>query len=302
MTYDEIWHRLAAVSDTGEAKAMARMLVEEKFGMSYADIVCGGVERLSADDELWLEKSIVRLERSEPIQYVLGEAWFCGRKFSVRPGVLIPRPETEWLVERVVSAVRCQKCCDAIPSDGPLHILDIGTGSGCIAVSLKLSLPEAGVEAWDISPEALNVASANAGRLGAAVAFRCQDILSVNPNVERKWNIIVSNPPYVCDSERESMDRNVVDYEPPTALFVPDSDPLVFYRAITRYAAASLCDGGSLLFECNTRYAADTAAMMRAAGFVHVEVVDDCFGMPRFAVAEKGSAKLLCGTVRNRVV
>lgn len=281
---------------------MARMLVEEKFGMSYADIVCGGVECLSADDELWLEKSIVRLERSEPIQYVLGEAWFCGRKFSVRPGVLIPRPETEWLVERVVSAVHRQKCCDAIPGGGPLRILDIGTGSGCIAVSLKLSLPEAVVEAWDISPEALNVASANAARLGAAVAFRCQDVLNINAGVGRKWDIIVSNPPYICDSERETMDRNVVDYEPPTALFVPDSDPLVFYRAITRYAAASLRDGGSLLFECNTRYAADTAAMMRAAGFVHAEAVDDCFGMPRFAVAEIGSSELSCGTVRNRVV
>ena len=285
MTYDEIWRRLAAVSDTGEAKAMARMLIEEKFGMSHADIICGGVERLSADDELWIEEALVRLERSEPIQYVLGEAWFCGHKFSVRPGVLIPRPETEWLVERAVAVAHGLARSRAAGSV-PLRILDIGTGSGCIAVSLKLSLPEAIVEAWDVSSDALDVASANAVRLGADVVFRRQDVLNVLSSGEREWDVIVSNPPYICDSERESMDRNVVDYEPSTALFVPDADPLVFYRAITRYAAASLRRGGSLLFECNTRYAADTAAMMRAAGFSRAEASADCFGKPRFAVAE----------------
>ena len=278
MTYDEIWRRLAAVYPVGEAKAMARMLLEEKFGMTLADILCGGVESLSADDTLWVESSVARLERSEPIQYVLGWAWFCGLRFAVGEGVLVPRPETEWLVERV----KALAAGGVAPS---WRVLDIGTGSGCIAVSLKKALPGAYVEAWDISPRALAIASGNARSLGADVVFRERDALGVLPGGDA-WDIIVSNPPYVCDSERAVMDANVLDHEPAAALFVPDDDPLLFYRAITRYAARTLRPGGRLLFECNTRFAGDTARMMRGEGFGGAAVADDCFGKPRFAEAK----------------
>lgn len=279
MKYDEIWRRLARRLDAQEAKAVSRMLLEDKFGMTYADILCGGVESLSASDEQWLASALERIEASEPVQYVLGEALFCDHRFTVGKGVLIPRPETEWLVERAcrIAAVRG---ADA------LRILDIGTGSGCIAVSLKKSLPDAYVEAWDISPDALAIAEGNARSLGADVVFNRRDVLNI-ANVADCWDIIISNPPYICDSERRDMDANVLDHEPSVALFVPDSDPLLFYRAITAYASDALRAGGWLLFECNTQYAGDTAALQRDRGFADVCVVDDCFGKPRFTEAKK---------------
>lgn len=287
MTYDDIWRRLAGVYDQREARAVARMLVEEKFGLSFTDIICGAVETLSDADKLWIEAAVVRLEQGEPIQYVLGWTWFAGLKFNVRSGVLIPRPETEWLVDNV--------CAHSTPSnDRPLRILDIGTGSGCIALSIKQRLPEAYVEAWDISTEALSIAADNARNLSLDVVLRQQDALNITPNDNNGtpndpllWDVIVSNPPYICQRERADMARNVLDHEPSTALFVPDTDPLLFYRAITRYAISSLNDGGCLLFECNTLYAGATARMMRDEGMAATEVFDDCFGKPRFAVGEK---------------
>ena len=294
MTYDDIWRRLAGVYDQREARAVARMLVEEKFGLSFTDIICGAVETLSDADKQWIEAAVKRLEQGEPIQYVLGWAWFAGLKFNVRSGVLIPRPETEWLVNSV--------CDNSVPSnDRPLRILDIGTGSGCIAISIKQRLPEAYVEAWDISTEALLIAADNARSLSLDVVLRQQDALNINtsthnvtpngnngtPNDPLFWDVIVSNPPYICQRERADMARNVLEHEPSKALFVPDTDPLLFYRAITRYAISSLNDGGRLLFECNTLYAGDTARMMRDEGMAATEVFDDCFGKPRFAVGEK---------------
>lgn len=301
MTYDDIWRRLAGVYDQREARAVARMLIEEKFGLSFTDIICGAVETLSDADKQWIEAAVKRLEQGEPIQYVLGWAWFAGLKFNVRSGVLIPRPETEWLVDNI--------CAHPAPSnDRPLRILDIGTGSGCIALSIKQRLPEAYVEAWDISTEALSIAAENARSLSLDIVLRQQDALNITtsthnitpndinttpndnngaPNDPLFWDVIVSNPPYICQRERADMARNVLDHEPSTALFVPDTDPLLFYRAITRYAISSLNDGGRLLFECNTLYAADTASMMNDEGMAATEVYDDCFGKPRFAVGEK---------------
>lgn len=279
MTYEEIWHRLAVVYSDGEAKAQARMLLEDKFGLSLADILCGGVGQLSADDTMWLERAVARIEQMEPIQYVLGEAWFCGRSFIVDESVLIPRPETEWLVERAGEVV------SAMDVSSP-RILDIGTGSGCIAVSLKKALPDAYVEAWDISEAALAIAKKNAKRLGADVAFRLRDALAakdIDDSIQCKWDIIVSNPPYICDSERKDMEANVLEHEPATALFVPDADPLLFYKAIADYGKETLSQNGHLLFECNTRYAQATAEMMQEVGYEETEVADDCFGKPRFA-------------------
>ena len=281
MTYDDIWRRLAGVYDQREARAVTRMLVEEKFGLSFTDIICGAVETLSDADKQWIEAAVKRLEQGEPIQYVLGWTWFAGLKFNVRSGVLIPRPETEWLVDNV--------CAHPAPSNNrPLRILDIGTGSGCIALSIKQRLPEAYVEAWDISTEALSIAADNARSLSLDIVLRQQDALNITPNVLSTapndnsavpdspfWDVIVSNPPYICERERTDMARNVLEHEPSTALFVPDTDPLLFYRAITRYAIGSLNDGGRLLFECNTLYAGDTARMMKDEGMAATEVFDD---------------------------
>lgn len=283
MTYSEIWHRIATSYEDGEARAIARILIEELFGLSYTDIVCGATDQLSADDTLRLDTAVRRIELGEPLQHVLGYADFCGNHFGVNASVLIPRPETEWLVdegERLMNSAS-----NAAPS-APKRILDIGTGSGCIAISLKLRLGEAYVEAWDISEEALRTAESNAKALKAEVAFCKRDALRAEESVAH-WDLIVSNPPYICDSERDNMDDNVLLHEPHTALFVPDDDPLRFYRAIARYALRSLSNGGSLLFECNTRYAEATGEMMREMGFEDVTVNDDCFGLPRFV---KGSS------------
>ena len=284
MTYSEIWHRIATSYDDGEARAIARILIEELFGLSYADIVCGATEQLSADDTLRLDTAIRRIEQGEPLQHVLGYADFCGNRFCVNGSVLIPRPETEWLVDE---GAKLMDGC--IASDetqhkaphSPKRILDIGTGSGCIAISLKLRLGDAYVEAWDISEEALRTAESNAQALKAEVTFRKRDALRAD-NTAAPWDLIVSNPPYICDSERSAMDDNVLLHEPHTALFVPDDDPLRFYRAIARYALLTLNIGGSLLFECNTRYAEATGAMLRDMGFEEVTVSDDCFNLPRF--------------------
>ena len=282
MTYSEIWHRIATSYDDGEARAIARILIEELFGLSYADIVCGATEQLSADDTLRLDTAVRRIEQGEPLQHVLGYADFCGNRFCVNGSVLIPRPETEWLVDEGA------KLMSTTATSSPKRILDIGTGSGCIAISLKLRLGDAYVEAWDISEEALRTAQDNADALKAEVVFRKRDALRAD-NTAAPWDLIVSNPPYICDSERTAMDDNVLLHEPHTALFVPDDDPLRFYRAIARYALLTLNIGGSLLFECNTRYAEATGTMLRDMGFEEVTVSDDCFGLPRFVRGRKNS-------------
>lgn len=298
MTYSEIWHRIATSYDDGEARAIARILIEELFGLSYADIVCGATEQLSADDTLRLDTAVRRIEQGEPLQHVLGYADFCGNRFCVNGSVLIPRPETEWLVDEGA------KLMSTTATPSPKRILDIGTGSGCIAISLKLRLGDAYVEAWDISEEALRTAQDNADALKAEVVFRKRDALVSSAPTEQAmdsinyseanilaapWDLIVSNPPYICDSERSAMDDNVLLHEPHTALFVPDDDPLRFYRAIARYALLTLNIGGNLLFECNTRYAEATGKMLSDMGFEEVTVSDDCFNLPRFVRGRKNS-------------
>ena len=325
MTYSEIRHRIATSYDDGEARAIARILIEELFGLSYADIVCGATEQLSADDTLRLDTAVRRIEQGEPLQHVLGYADFCGNRFCVNGSVLIPRPETEWLVDegaKLMDGCIASNETQHKAPHSPKRILDIGTGSGCIAISLKLRLGDTYVEAWDISEEALRTAQDNADALKAEVVFRKRDALraeeedcseeeclqggalvssaptgqamdSINSNeastTAAPWDLIVSNPPYICDSERSAMDDNVLLHEPHTALFVPDDDPLRFYRAIARYALLTLNPGGTLLFECNTRYAEATGTMLRDMGFEEVTVSDDCFGLPRFVRGRKNS-------------
>lgn len=297
MTYHDICQRLTPLYGPQEAKAMTRMLLENLFSLSFADILCGATEHLSDADTLRLQQSVDRLLDAEPLQYVTGTAFFCGHPFHVAPGVLIPRPETEWIVDTAVNLVT---------SSAP-RILDIGTGSGCIATSISLALADrhCHTEAWDISEDALRIAADNAERLGADVKFRRRDALRLEEDfpaeenqggaealsdtnaAAESWNIIVSNPPYICNREAADMHANVLRHEPHLALFVPDTDPLLFYRAIASYAMRSLRKGGWLLFECNTLYAHDTAQMALDMGFATSIVEDDCFGKPRFVKAQK---------------
>lgn len=344
MTYNQLWKRLTAIYNEREAQAIVRTVLDALFGMSLTDICLGKVTQLSADDTTRLEKIMQRLEKSEPVQYVLGAEWFAGRLFDVAPGVLIPRPETEDLVKWACDEAKGKEKEDNSkeergkeekevskkgetpqkgeqPLSSPLKeekeglrkgedaskkeeqllssllksnkevskkgeeaphpsILDIGTGSGCIAITVALALPQARVTAWDISTDALAIAAGNAHRLGASVRFEHQDALSA-PDDEERWDVIVSNPPYICDRERADMSDNVLSYEPELALFVPDSDPLLFYRAIARYASKALKPGGRLLFETNTAYAHEVAQAMADKGFTAIEVRNDCFGKPR---------------------
>lgn len=297
MTYHDICQRLTPLYGPQEATAMTRMLLEDLFSLSFADILCGATEHLSDADTLRLQQSVARLLDAEPLQYVTGTAFFCGHPFHVAPGVLIPRPETEWIVDTAVNLVT---------SSAP-RILDIGTGSGCIATSISLALADrhCHTEAWDISEDALRIAADNAERLGADVKFRRRDALRLEDDfpaeenqggaealsdtnaAAESWNIIVSNPPYICNREAADMHANVLRHEPHLALFVPDTDPLLFYRAIASYAMRSLRKGGWLLFECNTLYAHDTAQMALDMGFATSIVEDDCFGKPRFVKAQK---------------
>lgn len=246
------------------------------FGLSKADILCGAVEEMTAEKTAELNKIFGRLMKGEPVQYVLGRAEFCGRWFSVRPGVLIPRPETEELCAWITA--------DSKASASP-KVLDIGTGSGCIAITLQLDMPESKVTAWDISADALDVARENAQRFGANVNFVKQDALNAKP--EGEWDVIVSNPPYICEKEKKDMAVNVLEHEPHTALFVPDADPLLFYRAITRLAVQTLSKGGRLYFEINPIYADDTCRMMQAEGMTAVELRSDMYGKQRMAKGVK---------------
>ena len=287
MTYTSLWHRLTGIYPATEAQAVVRMLLEELARLSLADLYAGGIDRLDDAQRQQIERAMARLEVGEPIQYVLGRACFCGRSFAVAPGVLIPRPETEEL---------CRLIIDTHPSES-LNILDIGTGSGCIAITLALEMPDAEVEAVDISPEALAIAGANAARLGAKVSFHQYDILSEDsPPLGRgrgwvapstpKYDIIVSNPPYICERERADMERNVLDYEPHTALFVPDDDPLLFYRTIGQKALTMLVPGGILCFEINPLYCDQLIELLRSQGYGEVEAVSDSFGKRRFVTAK----------------
>lgn len=279
MTYDELWRPLAAVYDEGEARAIVRYVLDVRFGLTAADVYCGKVTQLSADRQHELGEIMRRLMKAEPVQYVLGEAEFCGRPFAVEPGVLIPRPETEDLCAWAVESAAARRV--AAPA-----LLDIGTGSGCIAVTLALDIDGARVEAWDVADVPLRVASANAARLGAEVSVSRVDALRPPRDVAR-WDMVVSNPPYVCLSERAAMEPNVLAYEPAEALFVPDDDPLRFYRAIADYASAALKPCGELFFEINPLLAAEMQAMLTAAGLGPAEMRRDRFGRERLLKVKK---------------
>jgi release factor glutamine methyltransferase len=275
----QLWQPLTAVyGDEREARAVMMWLLDVVFHLSTTDVVCGAVERLSQADRERLEKMTARLMAGEPVQYVAGVADFGPHQFFVCPDVLIPRPETYALCQLI--------------ANGPAvsTVLDIGTGSGCIACTLALDLPGAEVTAWDISEKALLVAGKNAKKNGSIVTFEQVDALCP-PEDSRRWDLIVSNPPYICEQERADMAPRVLQHEPPSALFVPDDDPLRFYRAITRYAVSALRPGGRLFFELNTAYAQATADLVNTMGMKEVTLHEDPFGRIRFlrAVAHQAN-------------
>lgn len=270
--YTRMWQQLTPLYGRDEAVAITRLVMESLFGLTLTDIVCGRADTLPADGQARLDAVLARLIKGEPVQYVLGEASFCGRMFDVAPGVLIPRPETETLCQTVIGTVGQQ------PAP---RMLDIGTGSGCIAVTLALALNRPHVTAWDISADALAIARDNARRLGTEVTFERRDALHLQAETEPQWDVIVSNPPYVTLSEHAEMHENVLRHEPATALFVPDDDPLLFYRAIAAYAITALRHGGRLFFEINPRFAKDMAAMLNGMGYNDVSIIKDQFGKDR---------------------
>ena len=263
---------LLQVYPAGEARAIWRMLMEVRFGLSHADLLLGKDKELSRAEQAEAEKLVARLLEGEPIQYVLGQADFCGRTFGVAPGVLIPRPETEELVACVLAACR------------PCRALDVGTGSGCIATTLALEGFE--TTAFDISHRALVIARENAASLGAQVDFRQEDILHPEATDEQ-WQLIVSNPPYVRQSEAEEMERNVLQHEPHEALFVPDEDPLLFYRALARYAQEHLAAGGWLCVEINRTFGSQTRNLLLTEGFAEATLLQDSWGNDRIIKARK---------------
>lgn len=277
MTYEDLWRPLEGQYGASEAKAIARLVLEQRFHLSLADILCGKMALMSYSDMQWLQAAAARLQQGEPVQYVLGEALFCGRSFHVEPGVLIPRPETEEL---------CRWIAACEPS--ARSILDIGTGSGCIACTLAAELPAAEVTAWDISAEALSIAQENAKRTHVHVSFERQDVLHMPASdTHQRFDVIVSNPPYVCMKERETMDAHVLDYEPHVALFVPDDDPLLFYRSIALYAASALNPTGAFYFEINPLYATELKTMLQDAGFRDIIIRKDFLDKQRFIRACK---------------
>ena len=287
--YRESWQRLTKLYDEDEAKAIVRLVLEERFGMSWTDILLAEDNILLAEKEqrLALESIMQRLEQSEPVQYVLGQTTFGQRRFHVEPGVLIPRPETYELCQLALREIGEGKK-NVFP-----HILDIGTGSGCIACTLSAEMPEAQVVAWDISDTALRIAGENVKQLGVSVKLEKRDILKEAETGKRKkeneehtcWDVIVSNPPYVCEQEKAGMERHVSEHEPAEALFVPDDDPLLFYRSIGRYALKTLKPEGCLLVEINSRFGEETSNLFAEMGFVGVQLHTDLFDKDRFVVA-----------------
>ena len=260
-----------------EALALAKMLLVEVFGFSTLELYGGKDKEISGKHRDVLDEMIRRLKKNEPIQYIIGIETFGGLTFEVNQNVLIPRPETRELVEWI--AEDCQL-------EDPCKILDIGTGSGCIAISLAKLLEQVEVEAWDVSEGALQVARRNAERNQVDVLFRKMDVLGDVPE-GMLYDVIVSNPPYIAEKEKPQMEHNVLDWEPSIALFVPDEDPLLFYRRIAQLCGSMLKKGGSLYYEINQAYGQETMGMLASMGYQSIELRKDAWGNDRMVKAKR---------------
>ena len=260
--------QLESIYGSDEANALIMILLEHYFNIDRVKIALEPDLRLSESELLTLHFAVKELLKNRPIQYIIGETEFCGMRFFVNENVLIPRPETQEMVEMIANFARRDNACVILTG---YKIIDIGTGSGCIAISLAKLLKDSYVTAVDISEKALEVARKNAEANEVNVHFVHDDIL--NPHVKtygrasQQFDIIVSNPPYVCESEKSDMRANVLDYEPSTALFVSDNDPLVFYRKILEFAQKALKPDGQIWFEINERFGKETAELCHSKGF-----------------------------------
>jgi release factor glutamine methyltransferase len=269
---------LSSYYDKNEIEGLIIVLFNTLFGYSRVDIINNHHITLTETEKDRISNIVNRLKNFEPIQYILGETEFYGLKLKVRPGVLIPRGETEELVQQIIS--------DKFFSSPT--ILDIGTGSGCIAIALKINLPTANVVAFDVSEEALEVARENAALNQVEVSFFQYDILKPHSFVEENtWNIIVSNPPYITNNEKKLMANNVLEHEPHLALFVPDSDPLLFYRAIANFGRTHLTDNGLIYFEINEAFGRETSQLLADHGYTNIKLIKDIHGKDRMISARK---------------
>lgn len=279
---------LEPVYGRDEAREMAYWIIEETTGFTRSNILCGRalVKKTCKGTQNFPDLQIIleRLLKKEPLQYIFGHTTWMGLDLHLNSDTLIPRPETAELVQRVREVI-----IGSAMSQQPLHICDIGTGSGCIAIALKKAFPACNVTACDISESALIMAQANAKANQAEITTFCWDVLSDDaPSFEYPFSVIVSNPPYICNEEKSAMDRNVLDYEPHRALFVPDSDPLLFYRRITMLSSNGLlCNNGLLAFEVNERFAKETAELMKNADFIGITIHTDIYGKERIVCGRK---------------
>lgn len=270
--FTELVNRVTVPYSKAEIQTIIYLLLEKKLGLSQTEVLSGKKLEVSPDE---FDPFILRINQHEPIQYILGEAHFYGSVFKVNSSVLIPRPETELLVDEI--------CRFARKGMRPKTLLDIGTGSGCIAISLARELSETTIEAIDISDAALACAAENAASLNAQVTFSKVDIL--RENIPGVFDLIVSNPPYITSAEKRSMNKNVLEFEPHQALFAPGTDPTIFYKAIGEKARKSLSSGGSLWFEINEHYGTELRKLMEVLGYQQIQIIKDLDNKDRILMA-----------------
>lgn len=272
--YTYIKESLHGVYPEAESTALAKWILTEVFRFSVTALYTGKDNDFPEDKRRKLENMLARLKQYEPLQYIIGEVSFAGVQLEVSPAVLIPRPETSELIDWIAGDYPY----------GKIGILDVGTGSGCIPIALAHRLPEVRVTSWDVSEEALQVAARNVVRNEVAVSLERVDVLSeLIPPIS--VDVLVSNPPYITEKERVDMERNVLDWEPELALFVPDEDPLRFYRRIAEVGQKVLPEGGALYYEINRAYGPDTVALLQSMGYDAIELRKDMFGNDRMVKA-----------------
>lgn len=272
---------LADIYPPAEIKGITRLLMEEICNLQPHQYLIYQDLPITQDEKERIHEIIKRMKSMEPLQYILGKADFYSLSFEVNPSVLIPRPETEELVDLIIADNKSRK---------ELHILDIGTGSGCIAISLQKQFPTAQVYAADISTEALTTAQGNALKNQADVTFIQTDILNPEKrttDIPYTLDIIVSNPPYIKEEEKKEMESNVLEFEPHLALFVPDNDPLLFYRHIADFGRERLKENGLLYFEINAACGAITCEMLQKKGYQEIQLIKDLSGKDRIIKARK---------------
>ncbi len=272
--YKESVLALAGIYDEREAESVVNILFEDYLGISRIQRLTNTNLEISEEQLKKWESAIEKLKNAVPVQHITGFSEFYGHQFSVDENTLIPRPETEELVHLIISNAERK------PN---LKILDIGTGTGCIAISLALGLNNASVEAWDIAEGAIAVAKKNASAINAKVNFEINDVL--NSDSEEKYDIIVSNPPYIPNQEFDTMHVNVTKYEPGSALFVPDNDPLLFYRKIGELGLKSLNEGGRLYFEIHGNFGNETKSLLEQQGYQNIQIHQDLNGKDRMISA-----------------